>query len=80
MLTSQGFRPNRRQFLIGAAGVLGAGAFMSSCGGSSSLSFGARTVDESPTTQLKGLISAYEAASGNTVVYNATESNAFQNN
>jgi len=29
---------------------------------------------------LKGLISAYEAASGNTVVYNATESNAFQNN
>lgn len=80
VLTSQGFRPNRRQFLIGAAGVLGAGAFMSSCGGSSSLSFGARTVDESPTTQLKGLISAYEAASGNTVVYNATESNAFQNN
>jgi multiple sugar transport system substrate-binding protein len=53
---------------------------MSSCGGSSSLSFGARTVDESPTTQLKGLISAYEAASGDTVVYNATESNAFQNN
>jgi multiple sugar transport system substrate-binding protein len=29
---------------------------------------------------LKGLISAYEAASGDTVVYNATESNAFQNN
>ncbi|MEL0040908.1 MAG: extracellular solute-binding protein, partial [Ilumatobacter sp.] len=65
---------------IGAAGVLGAGALMSSCGGSSSLSFGARTVDEGPTRQLKGLISAYEAASGNTVVYNATESNAFQNN
>jgi multiple sugar transport system substrate-binding protein len=44
------------------------------------MSFGARTVDESPTKQLKGLVAAYEKKSGNKVTYNATESNAFQNN
>ena len=44
------------------------------------MSFGARTVDESPTTQLKALVAAYEKKSGNKVTYNATESNAFQNN
>jgi multiple sugar transport system substrate-binding protein len=44
------------------------------------MSFGARTVDESPTKQLKALVAAYEKKSGNKVTYNATESNAFQNN
>ncbi|MEN9412802.1 MAG: hypothetical protein RIQ92_1239, partial [Actinomycetota bacterium] len=31
-------------------------------------------------TQLKALVAAYEKKSGNKVTYNATESNAFQNN
>ena len=68
---------------IGTAGLVGGGALLSSCGGDAAtgpLSFGARTVDESPTKQLKALVAAYEAKTGNTVTYNATESNAFQNN
>jgi multiple sugar transport system substrate-binding protein len=44
------------------------------------MSFGARTVDESPTQQLEALVAAYTVKSGNEVAYNATESNAFQNN
>jgi multiple sugar transport system substrate-binding protein len=44
------------------------------------LSFGVRTVDESPTKQFQALVAAYEAKTGNKVTYNATESNAFQNN
>ena len=44
------------------------------------VSFGVRTVDESPTKQFQALVAAYEAKTGNTVTYNATESNAFQNN
>jgi len=77
-----GFRMNRRQLLAGAAGVAGAGALLAACGGGEvgPLTFGARTVDESPTKQLKALVAAYEAKTGNTVTYNATESNAFQNN
>ena len=80
-----GFRLSRRELLAGAAGVAGAGALLAACGGGGSeavgpLSFGARTVDESPTKQLKALVAAYEAKTGNTVTYNATESNAFQNN
>jgi multiple sugar transport system substrate-binding protein len=68
---------------IGTAGLVGGGALLSSCSGDAAtgpLSFGARTVDESPTKQLKALVAAYEAKTGNTVTYNATESNAFQNN
>ena len=68
---------------IGTAGLVSGGALLSSCGGDAAtgpLSFGARTVDESPTKQLKALVAAYEAKTGNTVTYNATESNAFQNN
>ncbi|NBO79790.1 MAG: extracellular solute-binding protein, partial [Actinobacteria bacterium] len=77
-----GYTLNRRELLIGAAGVAGAGALLAACGGGEvgPLTFGARTVDESPTKQLKALVAAYEAKTGNTVTYNATESNAFQNN
>ena len=62
VLTSHGFRANRRQFLIGAAGVLGAGALMPSCGGSSSLSSADRTVHAGAARPLKGVISAYATA------------------
>ena len=80
-----GHEVDRRLLLKGAAaGGLGiAGATMlAGCapGSTGPISFGARTVDESPTTQLKGLVDAYIAKTGNEVAYNATESNAFQNN
>lgn len=77
---------SRRTLIKGAAlggiGIAGGATVLSSCGSKASgpMSFGARTVDESPTKQLKGLVAAYEKKSGNTVTYNATESNAFQNN
>ena len=77
---------SRRTLIKGAAlggiGIAGGATVLSSCGSKASgpMSFGARTVDESPTTQLKALVAAYEKKSGNTVTYNATESNAFQNN
>jgi multiple sugar transport system substrate-binding protein len=67
---------------LGGIGIAGGATVLSSCGSKASgpMSFGARTVDESPTKQLKGLVAAYEKKSGNKVTYNATESNAFQNN
>ena len=76
---------SRRSLIKGAAlgglGIAGGATVLSSCGAASGpMSFGARTVDESPTKQLKGLVAAYEKKSGNKVTYNATESNAFQNN
>ena len=77
---------SRRTLIKGAAlggiGIAGGATVLSSCGSKASgpMSFGARTVDESPTKQLKGLVEAYEKKSGNKVTYNATESNAFQNN
>ncbi len=77
---------SRRTLIKGAAlggiGIAGGATVLSACGSKASgpMSFGARTVDESPTKQLKGLVAAYEKKSGNTVTYNATESNAFQNN
>ena len=77
---------SRRTLIKGAAlggiGIAGGAAVLSSCGSKASgpMSFGARTVDESPTKQLKALVAAYEKKSGNKVTYNATESNAFQNN
>ena len=77
---------SRRTLIKGAAlggiGIAGGATVLSSCGSDASgpMSFGARTVDESPTKQLKALVAAYEKKSGNTVTYNATESNAFQNN
>jgi len=77
---------SRRTLIKGAAlggiGIAGGATILSSCGSKAKgpMSFGARTVDESPTKQLKGLVAAYEKKSGNKVTYNATESNAFQNN
>ena len=80
-----GHEVDRRLLLKGAAaGGLGiAGATMlAGCapGAAGPLTFGARTVDESPTQQLQALVAAYTAKTGNEVTYNATESNAFQNN
>ena len=80
-----GHEVDRRLLLKGAAagglGVAGA-TMLAGCapGSSGPVSFGARTVDESPTIQLQGLVDAYTAKTGNEVTYNATESNAFQNN
>ncbi|MFM6940552.1 MAG: extracellular solute-binding protein [Candidatus Planktophila sp.] len=76
---------SRRSLIKGAAlggiGIAGGATLLSSCGKASGpMSFGARTVDESPTKQLKGLVAAYTKKTGNKVTYNATESNAFQNN
>lgn len=77
---------SRRTVLKGAAvgglGLAAGSTLLTSCSNKAAgpLSFGARTVDESPTKQLKGLVAAYEKKTGNTVTYNATESNAFQNN
>ena len=77
---------SRRTLLKGAAvggvGMAAGAGLLSSCGNKATgpLSFGARTVDESPTKQLKGLVDAYTKKTGNKVTYNATESNAFQNN
>jgi multiple sugar transport system substrate-binding protein len=66
---------------IGGAGLVGGATLLSGCAGATGpVSFGARTVDENPTKQLQALVAAYEAKTGNTVSYNATESNAFQNN
>jgi multiple sugar transport system substrate-binding protein len=74
----------------GALGIAAAGGLAacssdsdSSSGGAAvtgPIAFGARTVDENPTTQLRALVDAYTAKTGNEVTYNATESNAFQNN
>jgi multiple sugar transport system substrate-binding protein len=44
------------------------------------VSFGARTVDEIPTKQLTAALKAFTAETGIEYKYNATESNAFQNN
>lgn len=85
---------SRRSVLKGsAAGALGIAAAggLAACSSDSDsasggsevsgpIAFGARTVDESPTKQLKALVAAYTAKTGNEVTYNATESNAFQNN
>ena len=77
---------SRRTVLKGAAvgglGLAAGSTMLTSCSNKAAgpLSFGARTVDESPTKQLKGLVAAYEKKTGNKVTYNATESNAFQNN
>jgi multiple sugar transport system substrate-binding protein len=85
---------SRRSVLKGsAAGALGIAAAggLAACGSDSDsasdsaavtgpIAFGARTVDESPTKQLQALVAAYSAKTGNEVTYNATESNAFQNN
>jgi len=66
---------------IGGAGLVGGATLLSGCASASGpVSFGARTVDENPTKQLQALVAAYEAKTGNSVSYNATESNAFQNN
>jgi multiple sugar transport system substrate-binding protein len=66
---------------IGGAGLVGGATLLSGCSSASGpVSFGARTVDENPTKQLQALVAAYEAKTGNSVSYNATESNAFQNN
>ena len=77
---------SRRSVLKGAAvgglGLAAGGSLLASCGSDSTgaLAFGARTVDAGPTAQLKALTAAYTAKTKNEVTYNATESNAFQNN
>lgn len=76
---------DRRLLLKGAAaGGLGiAGATMlagCAAGSAGPLTFGVRTVDESPVRQAQALMDAYTAKSGNEVTGNFTESNAFQNN
>ncbi len=79
---------DRRLILKGAAagglGIAGATMLAGCAPGESAssgpIAFGARTVDESPTKQLQALVAAYTAKTGNEVTYNATESNAFQNN
>ena len=77
---------SRRSVLKGAAvgglGLAAGGSLLASCGSDSTgaLAFGARTVDAGPTAQLKALVAAYTAKTKNEVTYNATESNAFQNN
>jgi multiple sugar transport system substrate-binding protein len=79
---------DRRLILKGAAagglGIAGAtmlaGCAPGETASSGPVAFGARTVDESPTKQLQALVAAYTAKTGNEVTYNATESNAFQNN
>ena len=77
---------SRRSVLKGAAvggvGLAAGGTLLASCSKKTSgpLAFGARTVDAGPTSQLKALVAAYTAKTKNEVTYNATESNAFQNN
>jgi multiple sugar transport system substrate-binding protein len=79
---------DRRAVLKGASaaglGIAGA-SMLAGCAPAAStntgpVAFGARTVVESPTKQLKGLVDAYTKKTGVEVTYNATESNAFQNN
>ena len=79
---------DRRLILKGAAagglGIAGATMLAGCAPGESAssgpIAFGARTVDESPTKQMQALIAAYTAKTGTEVTYNATESNAFQDN
>ena len=85
---------SRRTVLKGAgaaAGLAAGGAFLAACGGDDAatdattevtgpVAFGARTVDEIPTQQLRAVLDAFTAATGIEYTYNATESNAFQDN
>ena len=77
---------SRRSVLKGAAvgglGIAAGGSLLAGCGSSASgpLAYGARSVDTGPTAQNEALLAAYTAKTGNEVTYNATESNAFQNN
>ena len=86
---------SRRTVLKGAgaaAGLAAGGAFLAACGGDDAatdatteevtgpVAFGARTVDELPTQQLRAVLDAFTAATGIEYTYNATESNAFQDN
>ena len=77
---------SRRSVLKGAAvgglGIAAGGSLLAGCGSKATgpLAYGARSVDAGPTAQNEALIAAYTAKTGNEVKYNATESNAFQNN
>ena len=77
---------SRRTVLKGAAvggvGIAAGGFFLSNRGGDAGgpLAYGARSVDAGPTAQNEALLAAYTAKTGDEVKYNATESNAFQNN
>ena len=77
---------SRRSVLKGAAvgglGIAAGGSLLAGCGDKATgpLAYGARSVDAGPTAQNEALIAAYTAKTGNEVKYNATESNAFQNN
>jgi len=77
---------SRRSVLKGAAvggiGLAAGGSLLAGCGDKATgpLAYGARSVDAGPTAQNEALIAAYTAKTKNEVKYNATESNAFQNN
>ena len=75
---------DRRLVLKGAAagglGIAGATMLAGCASDVGPLSFGVRTVDESPVRQAEALVAAYVAKTGNEVTPNFTESNAFQNN
>ena len=77
---------SRRSVLKGAAvgglGIAAGGSLLAGCGSGATgpLAYGARSVDAGPTAQNEALLAAYTAKTGNEVKYNATESNAFQNN
>ena len=79
-----GHEVDRRLVLKGAAagglGIAGATMLAGCSSGVGPLTFGVRTVDESPVRQAEALMEAYTAKTGNEVTGNFTESNAFQNN
>jgi multiple sugar transport system substrate-binding protein len=76
---------SRRSVLKGAAvgglGIAAGGSLLAGCADKATgpLAYGARSVDAGPTARSSS-IAAYTAKTGNEVKYNATESNAFQNN
>ena len=86
MMSEQNNGISRRSVLKGAAvgglGLAAGGSLLAGCGDKATgpLAYGARSVDAGPTAQNKALIAAYTEKTKNEVKYNATESNAFQNN
>jgi multiple sugar transport system substrate-binding protein len=79
-----GHEVDRRLLLKGAAagglGIAGATMLAGCSSDSGPVSFGVRTVDESPVKQAQAIVDAYTAKTGIEVTPNFTESNAFQNN
>jgi multiple sugar transport system substrate-binding protein len=79
-----GHEVDRRLLLKGAAagglGIAGATMLAGCASDSGPVTFGVRTVDESPMAQAQAIVDAYTAKTGIEVTPNFTESNAFQNN